>query len=82
MEKIAYFDYAAIVIFGVLIISFITRKMLKGRLNRDFLALVVVAFFTTIFDAYAVAFDRRPWLAVDGMLIGPCRSRNMTCQAG
>ena len=58
MEKIAYFDYAAIVIFGVLIISFITRKMLKGRLNRDFLALVVVAFFTTIFDAYAVAFDR------------------------
>lgn len=58
MEKIAYFDYASIVILGVLIISFITRKMLKGRLNRDFLALVVVAFLTAIFDVYAVAFDR------------------------
>ena len=58
MEKIVYFDYAAIVILGVLIVSFITRKMLKGRLNRDFLFLVVTAFLTTIFDVYAVAFDR------------------------
>ena len=58
MEKIAYFDYASIVIFGLLIISCITRKMLKGRQNRDFLILVVVNFLTTVFDILAVMFDR------------------------
>ena len=58
MEKIAYFDYASIVIFGLLIVSCITRKMLKGRQNRDFLILVVVNFLTTVFDILAIMFDR------------------------
>ena len=58
MEKIVYFDYSAIIILGVLMISFITRKMLKGRQNRDFMALVLITFLTTIFDVYSVAFDK------------------------
>ena len=58
MDKIAFFDYASIVIFGLLIVSCITRKMLKGRQNNDFLGLLIIAFLTTVFDALAITFDR------------------------
>ena len=57
MEKIVYFDYSAIIILGVMMISFITRKMIKGRQNRDFMALVLITFLTTIFDVFSIALD-------------------------
>ena len=58
MGKNAFFDYAAIVILGLLIISVITRRMLKGRQNRDFLGIAVIAFLTVMCDAATVAFAR------------------------
>ncbi|MBR3039749.1 MAG: EAL domain-containing protein [Lachnospiraceae bacterium] len=57
MEKIIYFDYAAVATFGLLIISCAVRKMLKGRLNRDFFALVLVGFISTFADIMAITFD-------------------------
>ena len=58
MDRIQYFNYAAVAVYGLLIISCLTRKMLKGRVNRDFLIMAVIAFVTTVFDIYALTFDR------------------------
>jgi len=58
MEKILYFDYAAVAIYGLVIISCITRKMLKGRMNRDFLIMVIIAFASTVFDILSLFTER------------------------
>ena len=57
MDKIIYFDYAAAAIFGLLVISCVVRKMLKGRLNRDFFLLVMVGFISTFADIMSIALD-------------------------
>jgi EAL domain-containing protein (putative c-di-GMP-specific phosphodiesterase class I)/GGDEF domain-containing protein len=57
MEKIIYFDYAAEAIYGLLIISCIVRKMLKGRLNRSFFLMILVGFCATFFDIMCIALD-------------------------
>lgn len=57
MDKIIYFDYAAVATFGLLIISCAVRKMLKGHLNRDFFILVMVGFVSTFADIMSISFD-------------------------
>ncbi len=57
MEKIIYFDYAAEAIYGLLIISCVVRKMLKGRLNRSFFFMILVGFCATFFDIMCIALD-------------------------
>ena len=57
MEKIVYFDYAAMATFGLLIISCAVRKMIKGYLNRDFFILVMIGFVSTFADIIAINLD-------------------------
>ena len=58
MEKILYFDYAAMVMDIVLLGCMLLRKMINGKLNRMFIILVTVALFTTAMDIIAVSYDR------------------------
>ena len=57
LEKIVYFDYAAIATFGLLIISCAVRKMMKGHLNRDFFILVLIGFVSAFADVIAINLD-------------------------
>lgn len=57
MEKLLYFDYCALIILSILIISSLFRHMLHGKVNRVFFALLVLSFFTTAADIWAVALD-------------------------
>ena len=66
MEKIIYYDYAASAIYGLLIISCIVRKMLKGRVNRNFFLMVIVGFIATFADIMSIALD----LSGSGSFIG------------
>lgn len=58
MEKFSYFDYCAIVIILILIVSTIYRGMTKSRMHRMYLTQLFVAFFATMADICAVWFDR------------------------
>lgn len=57
LEKIVYFDYAAMATFGLLIISCAVRKMIKGNLNRDFFVLILIGFMSTFADVMAINLD-------------------------
>ncbi len=57
MHKLVYFDYCALVLLLVLLITTIYRKMTRGRINRAFLALIIVSLFTCIFDISAITLD-------------------------
>lgn len=58
MEKIIYFDYAAILLLVILFITVLVKKMTRGRLNRVFLALLVCTFVSTFFDIWAITLDK------------------------
>lgn len=51
------YDYCAILIISILIITTILRKMIKGKVNRSFLEVLVVAWLTILFDVWAVHLD-------------------------
>lgn len=57
MEKLNYFNYCAVVLLAILLISTILRKMTSGRLNRVYLYLVIAALVSTLFDVGAIACD-------------------------
>ncbi len=57
MEKITYFDYCALIMFGIVLVATVTRKMTRGRLNRFFLCMVFLCVFTTVADMCAVHLD-------------------------
>lgn len=57
MERITYFDYCALVIFVILLVSTIFRKMTKGRKNRCFLAMLVSSIIAVLADIWAVNLD-------------------------
>lgn len=57
MEKITYFDYCALIMFGIVLVATVMRKMTRGRLNRVFLWMVFLCIFTTIADMCAVQLD-------------------------
>lgn len=57
MGKIIYFDYCALIILAILLISTVFRKMVRGRLNRYFLAMLVFSIITVIADIWAIQLD-------------------------
>lgn len=57
MEKVAYFDYCALVICILILVSVISRRMTHGRVNRYYLATVIITFLTIIFDIWAITLD-------------------------
>lgn len=57
--KPLYFDYAAFLIFLILIITTISRKMTKGRLNRCFIDLLFVEFIAVTADIFSVWLNNR-----------------------
>lgn len=57
MYKIVYFDYCALCVLFILILSTVFRHMVKGKVNRFFLNLLGIMLLTTIFDIWAVTLD-------------------------
>lgn len=58
MEKIIYFDYCALGILVILFVSTIFRQMTKGRLNRCFMAMLVVFILSVLADIVAIHLDK------------------------
>lgn len=57
MDKVLYFDYAAFCVFALILISVVMKKLTRGKMNRQFLMVLVVALFATSFDIGAIAYD-------------------------
>ena len=57
MEKLLYFDYAAIAIMLIMLAAIICRKHFYGKVNKSFLFLLLVAMLTAVFDIFAVTLD-------------------------
>ena len=51
------YDYCAIMIISILIITTILRRMIKGKVNRSFLEVLIVSWLTILFDIWAVHLD-------------------------
>lgn len=50
MKTVAYFDYCALIIATILLISIIARKMTNGRLNHCFMAILIVLLLSVLAD--------------------------------
>lgn len=59
MVKNLYFDYCALLILLLLIITYAVKKAVKGRTNRIFLYLIVTITYATLYDICAVLLDNR-----------------------
>ncbi len=57
MGKIVYFDYCALIVFALVIVATIMRKMTRGKLNRYFISMVTLCLVTTMVDICAVNYD-------------------------
>lgn len=57
MEKITYFDYCALIMFTIVLISTVLRKLTRGKLDRFFLGMIILCILTTIADVCAVELD-------------------------
>ena len=57
MEKLLYFDYAALIVDIVLLFCIILRRMVHGKMNRIFLFVVCTSTFTCAMDIIAVQYD-------------------------
>ncbi len=57
MAKINYFNYCALGIMLVLLVTILARHMLSGRRNRYFWNLLLVVFCSVVFDILAVNLD-------------------------
>lgn len=57
MGKIIYFDYCALIILIILLISTFFRKMTRGRVNRYFLVMLIISIITVIADIWAIQLD-------------------------
>ena len=55
--KITYFDYCALILFVIVIVANVMRKMTRGKMNRFFFGMVFLCIFTTIADICAVYLD-------------------------
>ena len=58
MEKILYFDFAAVLLLLMLLITTIARGLTKGRVNKIFVELVLLSVITAVSDIFAVWLDR------------------------
>ncbi len=52
-----YFDYCALVIVSLIILSILLKRMTRGRTNRYFLYLSIVVFFSVVYDICSVILD-------------------------
>lgn len=57
MHKILYYDYAAFAIFAIIAVSIMVKGLTRGKLNRQFFMVLIVALFATAFDIGAITFD-------------------------
>ena len=57
MEKLNYFNYCALAVMAVLLISVAARHMLKGRRNRYFWNLLLIVTIGVVLDIIAVHLD-------------------------
>lgn len=57
MDKVLYFDYAAFCLFALILISAVMKGMTRGKLNRQFLTVLLTAIFATVFDIGAISYD-------------------------
>ena len=55
--KNVMYDYCAILIISILIITTILRRMVKGKVNRSFMEVLVVAWLAVLFDIWARYLD-------------------------
>jgi len=58
LEKIIYFDYCALIIICILLITTIFRKMTRGKQNRFFLNVMIVMLITAVADVFAITLDK------------------------
>lgn len=57
MDKLLYFDYAAIAIMLIMLATIVCKRHFHGRVNKSFLFLLLVTLITVIFDIWAVRLD-------------------------
>ncbi len=57
MEKLNYFNYCASAILIALLISVVVRKIIHGKVNHYFLAVVGLAIFSVVCDIFCVELD-------------------------
>lgn len=57
MHKNLFFDYSALVIIVLLTATTILRRMVKGKVNRNFIHMLLVAGLTIVFDIASVLCD-------------------------
>ncbi len=57
MEKLLAFDFSAFLVMFVLLSTTISRRMIHGKENKIFLATLVCAFLTTVFDVWSIVLD-------------------------
>ena len=57
MTKILYLDYCAIVIYILIALAILIRRIHTGRVNRMYTYLLITAFYAVIYDACAVSLD-------------------------
>lgn len=57
MDKILYFDYAAVAIMLIMLATIVCKRHFYGRVNKSFLFLLIVTLITVVFDIWAVRLD-------------------------
>lgn len=57
MNKVLYFDYAAFIVFALILISVVMKRLTRGKMSRQFLIVLIVALVATSFDIGAIAYD-------------------------
>ncbi len=57
MEKVIYFDYCALVVMLIILVSIFIKRMTSGRINIFFIVAVSTFLFSTIFDICAITLD-------------------------
>lgn len=57
MNKVLYFDYAAFIVFALILISVVMKRLTRGKMSRLFLMVLIVALVATSFDIGAIAYD-------------------------
>lgn len=57
MEKIIYFDIAALILLAILMLSTVIRRMTKGISNHMFIFVLLTMLASTVFDIMAVQLD-------------------------
>lgn len=72
MEKIIYFNYCALGIMLVLLVTILARHMLSGRRNRYFWNLLLVVFCSVVFDILAVNLDNGAGANVTEKYVAHC----------